>query len=241
LVSDNLDHIVSFKFGSYPQKSVGSTYFSKDSIDFTKLEVPTNASAWQAACFTQAFSFREFQLPTFKGLPIYQAEVTEDKAINNPGYVVEESPYHFLVETIDFRLKLKKDLFDQLMEAARNGDIAAIQSIEMAGFDIAIRTTREGWNVLIVAAYHNKLELVKWLIERRGWGVNQRNYKGTTLLMYSLSAAIRDGDTAVFDYLVSFPEIDLDARDDFNLRIVDYVKKHGSNCPTSIMCFFAIN
>lgn len=81
----------------------------------------------------------------------------------------------------------------------------------------------EGWTPLIVASYHGHLELARALIER-GADVNAVNRKGTSVLMYAKSAALRDGNYAVMDFLLA-AGANVFHRDRFGRDIEDYARE----------------
>ncbi|HRJ45851.1 MAG TPA: ankyrin repeat domain-containing protein [Opitutaceae bacterium] len=81
----------------------------------------------------------------------------------------------------------------------------------------------EGWTPLIVASYHGHLELARALIER-GADVNAVNRKGTSVLMFAKSAALRDGNFAVMDLLLA-AGADVFHRDRFGRDIEDYARE----------------
>lgn len=81
----------------------------------------------------------------------------------------------------------------------------------------------EGWTPLIVASFHGHLDLIRALIAR-GANVNAVNGKGTSVLMYAKSAALRDGCYTVMDILLA-AGADPFHRDIFGRDIEDYARE----------------
>lgn len=81
----------------------------------------------------------------------------------------------------------------------------------------------DGWTPLIVASFQGHVSLVHALIGR-GADVNAVNVKGTSVLMYAKSAALRDGNYAVMDVLLA-AGADVFHRDQFGRDIEDYARQ----------------
>lgn len=81
----------------------------------------------------------------------------------------------------------------------------------------------EGWTPLIVASFHGHVDLARELI-RRGADVRAVNSKGTSVLMYAKSAALRDGNYAMMDLLLA-AGADVYHRDGFGRDIEDYARE----------------
>ncbi len=95
--------------------------------------------------------------------------------------------------------------------------------------------TKEGWNALIIAAYHNRLDLVRHLVEE-GWDINDKNYRGTTVLMYSMTAASKDSNLDTLKYLASkanWAQMDNHRKDIFhyaqvygNPQVIEFIRSY---------------
>lgn len=81
----------------------------------------------------------------------------------------------------------------------------------------------EGWTPLIVASFHGHANLARALIGR-GADVNAVNGKGTSVLMYAKSAALRDGNYVVMDLLLE-AGADVFHRDHLGRDIEDYARE----------------
>lgn len=111
---------------------------------------------------------------------------------------------------------------EALFANCRAGRLAAVlEQLEQVG-NKEVRSP-EGWTVLIVASFHGHVDLVRALIGR-GADVNAVNSKGTSVLMYAKSAALRDGNYAVMDVLLA-AGADVFHRDRFVKDIEDYARE----------------
>jgi methionyl-tRNA formyltransferase len=104
----------------------------------------------------------------------------------------------------------------------RDGRLEAVlgQLDQVGG--VAVRSP-EGWTPLIVASFHGHRSLAEALIGR-GADVNAVNAKGTSVLMYAKSAALRSGNFAVMDLLIA-SGADLFHRDIFGKDIEEYARE----------------
>ena len=59
----------------------------------------------------------------------------------------------------------------------------------------------KGWSPIIVAAYYGKRDLVEFLLQN-GANINDRNYRGTTVLMYAKDYALKNNDNEFFRFLM---------------------------------------
>ncbi len=112
-----------------------------------------------------------------------------------------------------------------LFESCRLGDRDAVRALVARLGNTEVRSP-EGWTPLVVAAFHNQVELARDLLDL-GADVNATNAKGTSVLMYSKSAALRTGDFAIMELLLS-RGADPGHRDGFGKDILDYSRELGA-------------
>ena len=110
LLAKNFDKLVSLKFDSRKQPIRGSSYFSKKSIDFSSLEIDHFKSAFEVDCQYRAYTFRYFQLPTFKGAPISSSHILNDRSSLKPGSVIWRTETQICISTTDYNVLLEIDL-----------------------------------------------------------------------------------------------------------------------------------
>jgi len=100
-------------------------------------------------------------------------------------------------------------------------DLPAIAALVERHPEALERRCERGWTPLIVAAYHGAT-LSAGQLFALGAHPDTTNPKGTTPLMYAKGHYLRSGDPAMMRLLLAqgaAPE----ARDDFGLRLIDYV------------------
>lgn len=118
---------------------------------------------------------------------------------------------------------------ENLYQACVAGQIDKVQSI--LGLNpqwIAARLGTGGWTPLMVAAFNQRLELVRWLLESGNASISETNSKGTTVLMYAKTRYKERGDFALLDYLFS-RGADINAKDAKGLTVSDYVRSQGDH------------
>lgn len=225
IFTKNIQSLVQGKYLASPQSSANSSYFSKSSINYDACKYNLNATAFQIHNQFRAFTFREYQMPVFNNWPIQKTIILEERACTNAGSVLIENDEYFVISTIDYKLKLVKDYYSFLWNAAKSENLVnlslALNYIE----DLELRG-REGWNALIIAAYYGKNEAVKMLLQN-GANPSTTNHKGTSALMYAFSSYEMTRDDAVLNTLLSWGA-NKDARDHLGKTLIDYM--YESNC-----------
>ena len=101
-----------------------------------------------------------------------------------------------LIATIDYNIVLYYDRFEELMNACSTGDIVKIKDICAVKEHINCQD-KHGWSPLIVATYHNNIDIVRYLI-MHGADIHLTNYNETNLLMYAKEAYKDSGDNTLF-------------------------------------------
>ncbi|WOE41346.1 formyltransferase family protein [Acinetobacter chinensis] len=220
LLDDNFEKIVNSTFESRKQPSDESTYFSSKTINFHELNIEFNKTAWQVKRQVYAFSFRPYQLLCLDNKKISEVVITKDKSKLKPGTIIDKSENYTLISTIDYDIELH---FDDL-----NGFLKKIPTISLVDFKknltriLGINDKNEkGWSPIIVAAYHGRKDIIDFLIEN-GADINDRNYRGTTVLMYAKDYSIVNDDSTIFRYLMSLGA-DANLKDWSGKKILDYI------------------
>lgn len=196
LVINALEKVISNRETSYPQSSTGSSYFSKRSIDYSNITVDLNQTADYIDRQVRAFNFREYQMPVIYEHRIISTYITDNRSVQKPGTIIDENASAMLVATIDYNIVLFYDRFDELMKACETGDMIKVHDICTVKEHINCQNER-GWSPLIVATYHNYVDIVKYLI-MLGADIRVTNYNGTNLLMYAKEAYKGSGDNTLF-------------------------------------------
>ena len=197
LVIECMDDVLNNRIKATPQSALGSTYFSKETIDYNNLSLDLNQTAEVIDRQIRAFCFREYQLPKFNGKSIISARITGIKSNNKPGTILFENESCVLLSTIDYNVVLFYDRFDELIVACAAGDVNLVKEICNVKKHINERNEK-GWTPLIVATYNNRIEIVKFLISV-GADISVINNNGTNLLMYAKDARMNYNDNTLFE------------------------------------------
>ena len=201
LFDANAAKLVSGDFDARPQGMLGSSYYSKHSINYSMLSIDLNRTAFEVHNQFRAFTFREFQMPSFNGWSIIRTVPTTARSTHKPGKVVSETQSHFRIATIDFDLDLYKDYYPRLWAACEVGDVdTALRCLPFID-EIDLRNGR-GWTALIISAYHGWHTIVQALLQR-GANPDMANYKGTTPLMYALSSYEGSRNSLAFEAIAA--------------------------------------
>lgn len=164
-----------------PQPAVGSTYYSKASLDYRNLAVDLRDTADGVIRQLRAFSFREYQTPVVAGMQIGGWRTLPDRSLERPGTVLSEDDDSIVVATIDYDLRLDRN---RTWEWFALDDAVTRDGLDPQTIDIA---DRNGWTPLIRAAYAGNASLCRRLLEASA-DPNKPNANGTTPLMYAFSS-----------------------------------------------------
>ena len=223
LVKKNIQNLIENTVSSFPQSVVGSTYFSKKSIDYQNLHVKLDVTAFQLDAQIRAFTYREYQIVSVFANKINRCYITNQKSNFRAGKILAENEYSITLSTIDYDVILYKDRFPEFIEACKNNNIAVVKQL----FDKTNLEdkTNEGWTPLIVACYNNSIETAAYLLEM-GADVNAINYNGTTVLMYAKNAVLKTNQYDILSLLLNYkPDI---YSEDFSARDIFYYLKDQS-------------
>lgn len=224
LFKDNLDYLIQATCLSCPQPAEGASYYSKSSINYSDVQFDLNKTAYEIHNQFRALNFREYQMPIYQDWQILRTHILEQKSTKKAGTLIEEAEAHYIIATIDFDLKLIKDYYPALWSACETGDLAQFNHILAFIDDFDLRN-KHGWNALIIASYHGRIDMMNALI-KLGSSVDSTNYKGTTALMYTLSYFEKSGNDNAFKLLLEL-NADISMRDDFGKNIKDYITEKG--------------
>lgn len=200
LLSEWFCKLINKEVCSVEQSAINATYFSRKTIDYSNLSIDFNQTAWQIKRQVYAFSFRPYQLLSFGNKDISDVIIKKEKSLCKPGTIIAENEDYLTVSTIDYDVELYFDGLDSFL--------ASIPSISVNSFSQNLTMTlgvndrnSKGWSPIIVAAYHGRRDLVEFLLEK-GADINDRNYRGTTVLMYAKDYALKNNDYSFFKFLV---------------------------------------
>lgn len=221
----NVDSLINQTAISRQQDYRKASYYSKSALDLGNQQIDLRKTAVEIHNQIRAFSFRDYQLPKIGEYKIYRSEVVwEPSDKKRVASFVKVSEDKLLIQGVDYQVYAYIDFEEELFDAAKKGDIDYIDHLYKLGFDITIRN-KSGWNILIVATYNEHKELVQYLIHKE-FDIDTANYKGTSVLMYTMTAASKSGRTDILDLIVS-GKVDFKHKDDRGLDVLDYARKYG--------------
>jgi methionyl-tRNA formyltransferase len=112
LFKNNIKSLTGNNYAANKQGKTKSSYFSKNSIDFSNIKIDLNKTAFEMHNQFRAFIFREYQLPEYRGYKICRSEILDTKSTEKPGSLVFEDYSCLVVASIDYNIKLYKDSRD---------------------------------------------------------------------------------------------------------------------------------
>ncbi len=225
LFKNNILDIIEDKVHSTTQPLIGSSYFSKKAIDFHSVNFNFNQTAYQINQFVRGYAFRPYQLPQLNGSKIIFSKILNSNSINKPGILIHENQFCYVYSTIDFDIELYKDMLENSLIAAEKGDLIYLNKLLLAGYNLEEKNSK-GWNIFIVAAYHEQIEICNWLV-KNGFDCNVSNNNGTTLLMYAMTSASKSNNLDLLDLLIR-SGAELYKTDFKGKNIFDYALQYGN-------------
>ncbi|MFS8082946.1 MAG: formyltransferase family protein [Ginsengibacter sp.] len=215
LFKRNIESLIAGDIYLIPQTAGGSTYFSKSSLNFSKIEIDLNKTAYEIHNQVRAYSFRQYQLPLILSKMVYKSQMSEEVSEGKPGTHISSDNEKIRLNTIDYIIDLYIDREEDIVTSSIQGDIATFEEIKKTGYPVKIRT-KEGWDALIVACYHNQHFFAAHLI-KSGWDINTSNYKGTTAIMYAMTAAVEGKGFESFQMLIKKADLKLNDFEGHNI------------------------
>lgn len=200
LLSEWFNKIIENTIQPVKQDMINSTYFSAKTIDFKKLEIDFNKTAWQIKRQVYAFSFRPYQLLNFKNKKISDVIVMDEKSTFKPGTILHEGTDYTLLSTIDYNIAIFYEDLEGLLNEIPLIDVDSFSKKLVKTLGVNDRNSK-GWSPIIVAAYHGRKDIISFLLEN-GANINDRNYHGTTVLMYAKDFALKNNDNAFLSFLI---------------------------------------
>lgn len=146
------------------QKSVGASYFSRKSIDFSSLCVDFNCAAIDVVRQVKAFSFREYQLLHVADCVIVNAEVSTEPSVTEPGCIVQDVSEYLVVAAQDYNVFLYKDKLIDFFEACRNGDFFYVEG-HVKNISYIDDRNEYGKSALMLAMENNNIRIGIFLVE----------------------------------------------------------------------------
>ena len=108
LVIQHLENLIYGNVMAVPQDALGSSYFSRKSIDYANLSIDLNKTAAQIDAQIRAYYFPAYQFPEVLSERITHATITKDRSFSKAGTVLENQEEFMRLSTVDFDIILHK-------------------------------------------------------------------------------------------------------------------------------------
>lgn len=198
LIIKNLPEIFSGSFECHPQESRESSYYSSKVIDFTKLHLNTNATAFQIHNQIRAFAFRPYQLLAYEGEKLIGSMITGSVSTKKPGTILHEDEVSLTMASIDYDIVIYKDVLSDLNRAIIEG--MNDQARRLCAYQPIVNEKDEhGWTPLTYAVYSKNIEMIKYLLSEDA-DTTVADNQGKTLLKYAEETCLQ-GDSRILDFL----------------------------------------
>ncbi|MEN3111626.1 formyltransferase family protein [Uliginosibacterium paludis] len=106
-----------------------ATYFSRNAIDYSNMQINCRQTAFQAYRQVKALAFRAYQLPLLGEIRIANATVSTRRSTSAPGTIITRDRHASTVATLDHDLVLWHDQLDAMLAACRDGDLATAKGL----------------------------------------------------------------------------------------------------------------
>jgi len=226
LMIKNFNFLIENTFKTQKQSFKSSSYYDKRSINYLNLRVNYNQTAFQINNQIRAFTFREYQLPKFENTEINSSIILKSRSNYKAGTILYNDNLSFIIASIDFDIKLNKDLFSQLSNYCRINDFYSLEKLlKFYNLDLEVKS-KEGWTALMIAVYNGSLECAALLIDA-GADVNACNYNFTSVLMYAKCNALKTNNTKLIDLLIE-KGANIYAKDIYDKNVIDWLKNENT-------------
>jgi methionyl-tRNA formyltransferase len=111
LFKKNFNRVLQNEYETHKQSFRDSSYYSKSSIDYSKFSIDLNKTAEETRNQIRAVTFKEYQLPTVHGYRIISAKILKSSTRTKPGTILYDSDLYVDISTIDYDLRLMKEMF----------------------------------------------------------------------------------------------------------------------------------
>lgn len=168
----NIERLVAGNTHPTPQPPQGSSYFSKSAINYKKLKIDLKKTANEIHNQFRAYTFREYQMPTFNDWQILKTKILEKRSLIPPGRIIKETEHSFEITTIDHNILLIKDYYPKLWQACKTGNLKHFNQALLHIENINERTP-EGKTALDIALQYKNIKLTKLLLDRGAKALNR--------------------------------------------------------------------
>ena len=220
VVKNNINKLLNNEnLDSFNQNFLESSYYSKSTIDFSNIEIDLNQTAIHIHNEIRAFNFREYQVPKVFNSKIISSKILNSNSNKKAGEIIFENDICYVLSSIDKDIVIYKDRVQDLFLACKNGLFELVNRLVQIPKIINTQDVN-GWTPLIVAIFNNNIDIVKTLLSN-GADISISNFKGTTILMYAMSAYLQHNDDEIIRLILGL-DIDVFQEDYANKNVFDY-------------------
>ena len=108
LFKKNIDSLLKENFILTPQSSDQSSYYDKKSINFSKIIINLNKTAFEIHNQIRAYSFEDYQFPKIYKYFIYKSKISKIKSKLKPGSILYNKSKYLQISTRDYDMLLFK-------------------------------------------------------------------------------------------------------------------------------------
>lgn len=98
LFKNTIDDLIENRYRKYRQSNLNSSYYSRGSIDFSKVAIDLKKTSFEIHNQVRAFIFPEYQLPKINGKAISKSLLTDEKIQSN---FIDEDKDGYIISGID--------------------------------------------------------------------------------------------------------------------------------------------
>ncbi|MDC0345981.1 formyltransferase family protein [Planktomarina sp.] len=226
LMHNTIGSLIENNFSSQLQPSIGSSYYSKRSIDYENLKIDLAQNSDKISKNLRAYTFRDYQLPKINGFEIFGHVITDKKSKVPAGNIVQKNKDYFVISTNDFDMKLFIDNFESLVDAVSENHLQKVISILASNCHAINEKNESGWTPLIISTFNGYNDITYALL-KVGADPNKANPKGTTPLMYAKDYALITGDLYGLEILLNWGA-HTNLKDIYRKSIFDYLDEKSN-------------
>ena len=147
-------------------------------------------------------NFRDYQLPTINQYNVTHSKILETKSKVPAGKLINENNISFKFSTIDYDIIIYKDMFNEMLEACKNGNIDSIKKFINNDYNLNEQNSI-GATPLIMACSNGRFDIIDLLITN-GADIDTSDYNGKTPIMYAYDYCLKCNDYSLIRILNSY-------------------------------------
>ena len=102
----NFNKLLKNNYKHFKQNPINSSYYSKKSINFKKININLNKTAFEIHNQIRGYIFEHYQLPIVKNRKIVKSKILDSKSNFPPGKIIIKRDKKIIISTIDYNLLL---------------------------------------------------------------------------------------------------------------------------------------